>query len=141
MVSFSHINLAASAGAAAKPAADESSKVEKGNPVLRIDASTVSNFGQAEAAEQSADSGDSTTVTQLKALIKDLQKRLAEEQKQLALINAQSMEESAKRAAVAGKQTSIAALSEALMTASAQLLVALTASGASGAGNLLSARV
>ncbi len=138
MVSFSTIVVPAATSAVATPTSTSES-VQPSTP--RLDGKAFNQGLQAQggvsSGASSADS-DSEAVKQLKELIKDLQKRLAEEQRQLSQIMSQRMSEQAKAAAIAGKQTSISSLSAALMTATSQLLEALTASGGGSAGSMVS---
>ncbi|MOA62554.1 hypothetical protein D3C78_1880100 [compost metagenome] len=70
-------------------------------------------------------------------MIKQLQKQLAEEQKQLAMIAEQEMDETSKLAMITAKQASIATLSGQILAATQQLLEALTKTGGSSAGGMI----
>ena len=74
----------------------------------------------------------------MRQLIKDLQKKLFEEQKQLAALQNSKMDEAAKAAAVGAKQASIATLNGQIMAATAQLLELLQQEGGSSAGGMVS---
>ncbi|QVM89414.1 hypothetical protein JYG34_15390 [Pseudomonas entomophila] len=93
--------------------------------------------GKAEAAGQ-GESSEPGHITQLREMIKQLQKQMAEEQKQLAMLMAQKMDETTKLSMVMAKQASIATISGQIQAATAQLLKALTESGGSSAGGMVS---
>ncbi|MCG8296371.1 hypothetical protein [Pseudomonas entomophila] len=92
--------------------------------------------GQAEAAGQ--EPSEPGHITQLREMIKQLQKQMAEEQKQLAMLMAQKMDETTKLSMVMAKQASIATISGQIQAATAQLLKALTEAGGSSAGGMVS---
>ncbi|MEB6589797.1 hypothetical protein MXM82_11710 [Pseudomonas asiatica] len=109
---------------------------------LRIssDSMKVSAGGQAQSTD-SEDNAESQGVTALRQLIKDLQKQLAEEQKQLAALMESKMDETAKAAAVSAKQASIATINGQILAATAKLLELLQQEGGSSAGGMVSATV
>ncbi|CAK15978.1 hypothetical protein [Pseudomonas entomophila] len=92
--------------------------------------------GQAEAAGQ--EPSEPAHIEQLREMIKQLQKQMAEEQKQLAMLMARKMDETTKLPMVIAKQASIATLSGQIQAATAQLLKALTESGGNSAGGMVS---
>ncbi|WP_085624428.1 MULTISPECIES: hypothetical protein [unclassified Pseudomonas] len=106
---------------------------------LRIGSDVMKASAGSQA--QSTDSGDSggSAVTELRQLIKNLQKQLAEEQKQLAVLQNSKMDEAAKAAAVGAKQASIATINGQILAATAQLLELLQQEGGSSAGGMVSA--
>ncbi len=63
---------------------------------ISSDSMKVSAGSQAQPTD-SEDSGESEAVTELRQLIKDLQKQLVEEQKQLAALQNSKMDDAAKR--------------------------------------------
>lgn len=103
---------------------------------ISSDSMKIAGAGQAQSTE--TDNGDSDTVKALRQLIKDLQKQLVEEQKQLAALQNSKMDEAAKAAAVGAKQASIATLNGQIMAATAQLLELLQQEGGSSAGGMVS---
>ncbi|AEJ13795.1 MULTISPECIES: hypothetical protein [Pseudomonas] len=105
---------------------------------ISSDSMKVGGAGQAQSTD-SEGSGESQAVSELRQLIKDLQKQLAEEQKQLAALMDSKMDEAAKAAAVGAKQASIATINGQIMAATAQLLELLQQEGGSSAGGMVSA--
>ncbi|WP_426808684.1 hypothetical protein ABOC32_20915 [Pseudomonas sp. WOUb67] len=105
---------------------------------ISSDSMKVSAGSQAQPTD-SEDSGESEAVTELRQLIKDLQKQLVEEQKQLAALQNSKMDDAAKAAAVGAKQASIATINGQIMAATAQLLELLQQEGGSSSGGMVSA--
>ncbi|MDD2115092.1 hypothetical protein NP554_25215 [Pseudomonas asiatica] len=105
---------------------------------ISSDSMKVGGAGQAQSTDNEG-SGESQAVSELRQLIKDLQKQLAEEQKQLAALMDSKMDEAAKAAAVGAKQASIATINGQIMAATAQLLELLQQEGGSSAGGMVSA--
>ncbi|MEW9905251.1 hypothetical protein ABOA88_19285 [Pseudomonas sp. PKS] len=105
---------------------------------MQVDFSGLRDTGQAKQAESAEDSGEPPHIQQLREMIKKLQKQLAEEQKQLAQLAAQNMDETTKLAAITAKQASIATISGEIQAATAQLLEALSKTGGSSAGGMVS---
>jgi hypothetical protein len=138
-----HINGVSTQAMAASQTAEhqqaKQAEPSESGGVLRLgsDTSKVGGGAQAQSAQGSGGSGDST-VEQLREMIKELQKQLAEEQKQLAQLMASKMDESAKAAAVAAKQASIATITGQLLIVTGKLLEALQQSGGSSAGGVIS---
>ncbi|WP_336334731.1 hypothetical protein [Pseudomonas putida] len=102
------------------------------------DSMKVSAGSQAQSTD-SEGSGESQGVTALRQLIKNLQKQLVEEQKQLSALMDSKMDEAAKTAAVGAKQASIATINGQILAATAQLLELLQQEGGSSTGGMVSA--
>ncbi|MBI6899403.1 hypothetical protein JET64_21575 [Pseudomonas putida] len=120
--------------------AQPAEKKEKPLTSVAVDLSGEATPGKAEEAKQAEGgegSGEPGHITQLRDMIKQLQKQLAEEQKQLAMIAQQEMDETSKLAMITAKQASIATLSGQILAATQQLLEALTKSGGSSAGGMI----
>lgn len=141
MVGITGINIASPSLATATQAA-EADTAEQGKPAsVQADFSGLRETGQAKQAKQAQsaeDSGEPPHIKQLREMIKKLQKQLAEEQKQLAQLAAQDMDETSKLAAITAKQASIATISGEIQAATAQLLEALSKTGGSSAGGMVS---
>ncbi|QHG64506.1 hypothetical protein [Pseudomonas putida] len=141
MVGIAAVSISnTSAPAASTSQVSDTEKTESGSSALQVDTSKLRGDGQAkgaEGAEGSSGSGEPAHITQLREMIKKLQKQLADEQKQLAILMAQKTDETTKLAAVAGKQASIATLSGEIQAATAQLLEALQKTGGNSAGGMV----
>lgn len=130
----------ASAQAASVSQASDTDKTEAGSSTQQVDTSKLRGDGQAQGAQGaqgSSGSGEPAHITQLREMIKKLQKQMADEQKQLAILMAQKTDETTKLTAVTAKQASIATLSGEIMQATAQLLEALQKTGGSSAGGVV----
>ncbi|BBT40423.1 hypothetical protein [Pseudomonas putida] len=144
MVGITGINIA-SPSLATTTQAGEADKTEQGKATgVQVDLSGLRDTTQAKQAKQAKqaesaeDSGEPPHIKQLREMIKKLQKQLAEEQKQLAQLAAQNMDETSKLAAITAKQASIATISGEIQAATAQLLEALSKTGGSSAGGMVS---
>ena len=104
---------------------------------ISSDSMKASAGSQAQSTDSEGSGG--SAVTELRQLIKNLQKQLAEEQKQLAVLQNSKMDEAAKAAAVGAKQASIATINGQILAATAQLLELLQQEGGSSAGGMVSA--
>ncbi|WP_449433733.1 hypothetical protein [Pseudomonas putida] len=134
MVGITAINISAVSSEANK--AEQSQKSEPLH--IAFDTTKLRGGSQAQAAQGSEQSDEPAHIKQLREMIRKLQKQLAEEQRQLADLMARNMEETAKLAAVASKQASIATISGEILAVTAQLLEALTKTGGSSAGGIVS---
>mgnify|MGYP000707403838 CR=1 FL=1 len=109
---------------------------------LSVDLSKVRDTGKTEEAAGAGGAASAEEepahIKQLRQMIQRLQKQLAEQMKQLQQAMASKMEETAKASAVAGAQAAVSATSAALQSATAQLLKALTDSGTSSSGSMVS---
>jgi len=125
----------------ANAATEREQAKQAGEALGPLSISSDSMKASAGSQAQSTDSEDSggSAVTELRQLIKNLQKQLAEEQKQLAALQNSKMDEAAKAAAVGAKQASIATINGQIMAATAQLLELLQQEGGSSAGGMVSA--
>ena len=112
-------------------------------PGAEVDASSLRDGVPAQAAKGSEDSGDHEPahIKQLREMIKQLQEQLIEEQKQLTELMSREMKDSTRIAMVTAKQASIATISGQIMALAAQLVEALTKSGGSSAGGMVSTQV
>ncbi|MDZ3991014.1 hypothetical protein [Pseudomonas sp. Teo4] len=139
-VTINTVSAQAQAQAQAAAQSNETQTTEE-SATTRVDTSKITGGGQAQGAQGaqgSEDSSESAEIKQLRQMIKDLQKQLAEQQKQLAAIMAKDMDESDKLAAASAKQASIATLNGEILRATAQLLEALQETGGSSAGSIVS---
>lgn len=125
------VNINVSAQAQAAGSVEEPQK-------LSFSGADVNNKDKAKEASESADSGEPAHIQQLRKHIERLKKQLAEQQKQLQAIINSKMEATAKAAAVSGAQSAVSTTMGALMTATAQLVKALTENGGGGAGSVVS---
>ncbi|MBF8742598.1 hypothetical protein [Pseudomonas guariconensis] len=132
------LNIHVAASAAAKVPEDEGT--EKHDSTVQVDLSGLKANDQAKSTQSSQESNEPPHIKQLREMIRQLQKQLAEEQKQLAELMQRDMDETLKLAAVTGKQASIATLSGEIQAAMALLLEALSKSGGSSAGGMVSAK-
>lgn len=106
---------------------------------LSFSGAEFNNKAKANDASESAGSGESPHVQQLRKQIERLKKQLIEQQKQLQAIINSKMEATAKAAAVAGAQSAVTSTMGALMATTAQLVKALTDSvDGGGAGSMVS---
>jgi len=141
MVSIAAVSIGnASAQAASTLQASDSEKTETGKSTLQVDTSKVRGGEQAQAAggaQGSSESSEPAHIKQLREMIKNLQKQMAQEQQQLASLMAQKGDDTTKLAAITAKQASIATLSGQIMAATAQLLEALQKTGGSSAGSVV----
>ncbi|MGJ7550067.1 hypothetical protein [Pseudomonas alloputida] len=138
MVNIAAVSISnTSAQAASASQVSDTEKTESGSSTLQVDTSKLRGDGQAKGAEGSSGSGEPAHITQLREMIKKLQKQLADEQKQLAILMAQKTDETTKLAAVTGKQASIATISGEIQAATAQLLEALQKTGGNSAGGMV----
>lgn len=114
---------------------------EKSPATVAVDLKGTGESGKpagAKKAEEEGGSGEPSYIQQMREMIKQLQKQLAEEQRQLAQIAAQQMDETSKATLLIAKQASIATLSGQIQAATAKLLEALTKTGGSSAGGMVS---
>ncbi|MHC6225263.1 hypothetical protein ACYU03_10925 [Pseudomonas sp. X10] len=136
------INSVTLSSAANVLANSEQSAVDEAEPASRtVDFSRLRASAGGQGASKTGaaeESGEPEHIKQLREQIRQLQKQLVEQQKQLADLMRSNMEETAKLAAVTALQASIATLSGELQSATALLLEALTKSGGSSAGGMLS---
>lgn len=136
MVGITGVNFTIQgAQSSAQASGDSEQTTAKANTVEVQMPTQASKAEQAKASEQS---DEPAHIKQMRELIKELQKQLAEAQKRLAEIQAQPMEEKAKMAAVAGAQGQIATINGQILKATAELLKALTKSGGSSSGGMVS---
>ncbi|NIF15537.1 hypothetical protein [Pantoea sp. Cy-639] len=141
MVGISNLNINVASGLAATAPSGE--KAETGVAALHVDMSGLNEAAKKTEDAKKAQSGDQESsepshIQQMRQMIKQLQKQLAEEQKQLAQIASQKMDDTAKLALITAKQASIATLSGQIQAATAQLLEALSKTGGSSAGGMVS---
>ncbi|EKT4523798.1 hypothetical protein QEM13_003077 [Pseudomonas putida] len=113
---------------------------EKGDSTVQVDLSGLKANASAKSAQDSQESNEPAHIKQLREMIRQLQKQLVEEQKQLAALMQRDMDENLKLAAVTAKQASIATLTGEIQAATALLLEALRKSGGSSAGSMVSAQ-
>ncbi|MBF8671175.1 hypothetical protein IR012_23970 [Pseudomonas putida] len=116
----------------------DAQKTEENGAGTQADTSKVNGGGQAQGAQGSSESSEPAHIRQLREMIKNLQKQLAEEQKQLAQLMAQRTDETTKLALVVARQASIATINGEIMRATAQLLEAMQKTGGSSAGGMVS---
>ncbi|MDF0729469.1 hypothetical protein P0Y43_01845 [Pseudomonas entomophila] len=143
MVGITGVNIAQSASRnAALKIADQANEAAKAEQVENEDKDNQVDFAglQANKSDKAEDQGSSEPahIKQLRDMIKKMQEQLAEQQKQLAQLAASKMDESAKLAAISTKNAVIATLNGQIQAATAQLLQALSKTGGSSAGGVIS---
>ncbi|MGF6393448.1 hypothetical protein [Pseudomonas plecoglossicida] len=139
MTGIAAISISAVSPAPTAVVERETEKVAEGQgKTVQADTSKLRGSDQAQGAQGSEASSEPAHIKQLREMIKKLQQQLVEEQKQLAALMAQKMDETSKLAAVGAKQASIATLNGEILQATAQLLEALQKTGGSSAGGMVS---
>ncbi len=135
MVGISNLNIGALTSANTKASEQGEAKA-----TLGVDMSGVRDTGKSQDAKKAegGGSGEPAHIQQMREMIKELQKQLAEAQKRLAQIAAQKTDEATKLAAITAQQANIATLSGQIQAATAELLEALTKTGGSSAGGMVS---